>query len=203
MFEAKNALHCPGARVWKMGEMWCAGQSNPVARWTKEGIYTASLRASSLWFCCSPWTGLGPASETPLLLLRLLAVHAGGADRSGVEHAGAGNVYRPGAAGVGNDSPRSGGSREVVAESIDSVLLADVAAAPHAGTNPNADDSDDHDDEENHPLVVVIEPGRRTRGQYSVTENREEWSGKPHPRGKQTPETTRGDAYQVLFPPPP
>lgn len=48
---------------------------------------------------------------------------------------------------------------QVGAEGVLPVLSADVAAAPDAGADPDAYDGDDHDDEENHPLVVITNPG--------------------------------------------
>src|SRR5688572_27914543 len=108
-----------------------------------------------------------PPPEGPLLLFGLLAIDASGADRRGVEHAGSGNVDGGGvAAFVGYYSPGLSGTCEVGVERIHAVLLAEVAFAPDAGAYPNADDSDNHNDKENHPLIVVIEPNKSMRGQH-------------------------------------
>jgi hypothetical protein len=47
---------------------------------------------------------------------------------------------------------------KAIAESILSVLFTEVALPPDAGADPNPHDSDDHDDEEDDPLVMVIKP---------------------------------------------
>ncbi len=78
-----------GSRVWKWEQHGLSVRPTPSCNEThEEKIYTwASLRVAGSRI------GLGAASEGPLLLLGLLAVHAGGADRRRVEHARGGHVY--------------------------------------------------------------------------------------------------------------
>lgn len=105
---------------------------------------------------------LCPSCRVPLLLgllftLRLGPVDAGRADGRGHEHAGrwqvdraAGRV-RPGRGGAAANA----GGAEALAERVLAVLLAQVAAPPDAGADPDARDADHHDDQEYDPLPVI------------------------------------------------
>lgn len=112
--------------------------------------------------CSVESVSLSALPECPLLLLGLLAVDSRRADRGRVKEASRGDVYRPGP--VGHNPPRAGGVREVRAECIIPVLLAKVATAPDAGAYPDADDGDDHNDEEDNPLVVALKPRKNECG---------------------------------------
>lgn len=102
-----------------------------------------------------------PLREGPLLGLgRLLVVQIRPASPGGHEHAGAGahGGVRPVRRAV--PSPSVGvlaGARplrEVLAESILSILRAEVVASPESCADPDACNTDDHYDNEDDPLPV-------------------------------------------------
>jgi len=98
----------------------------------------------------------GSFSNDPFLflLLRLLFVHVGSANGCGREHARSRHMYRASIAGVGDDPARLCGMCEVRAEGVLAVPLTKVALPPDAGTDPDSDNSDNHNDEENDPLIM-------------------------------------------------
>lgn len=55
--------------------------------------------------------------------------------------------------------PRGGARRGAdVGQSVLAVLFAEVAAVPDTGADPERSDADDHDDDEDDPLVVCGDP---------------------------------------------
>lgn len=106
---------------------------------------------------CGQSNNLRPAAHIPLLTLgvRLLGggiVHVCSADGSRGEEARGGHVHAAGAMGA------DGAAGGDLAEGILTVALAQVATAPYAGADPDARDTEDHDDDEDNPLPVTGEP---------------------------------------------
>jgi hypothetical protein len=87
-----------------------------------------------------------------------LSIHGGRANRSRGEKSRARDVDRGGAV-ERYDTARFGCAGEVGSQSIGAVLLTQVPPAPNASANPDANDGDNHDDEEDDPLVVSLNPG--------------------------------------------
>ena len=123
---------------------------------------------------------LCPVADNPLVPRPrglLLVVDTSGAQRSRVKHAGARNMDGTGLAGIRYDTSGLGGAGEVLAQRVLSVSLGEILLPPHARADPDTCDAQDHDDEEDDPLVMAGQPRQRPVST---------------PASKATPPTTKG-----------
>lgn len=129
-------------------------------------VYEYRFGGRLLLYCRS----LGPLLDHPLLLVLFLVVHAGRAEWCWVKHASAGTVYRSCIALAGHDSPGFCRMGKVGAQCVLAVSLAKISSSPDASADPDAYYRDNHDDKENNPLVMSLNPA----GQESVVVMTEE-----------------------------
>jgi len=88
----------------------------------------------------------------------LIVVDARRTERGSAEHARRRNMKGARVAGVRQYPTRFGRVGEMISKGVLAVLFAQVSSPPHAGSNPDTDNTNYHDDKKNNPLIMRVEP---------------------------------------------